>query len=458
MTSALIKPTAKSIPLIPVLSGQYNSWLKKQSVFLTNWLKDNNFKAEAHTFCMLPDAQGKIKQIMVGLSNQPDLFSLAHLPMHLPEGAYHIEDSEELLDKLQIELGWALGAYQFTDYKKAKRQPAQLVWRTKTDRKAVEDLIAATYLARNLINIPADDMNPIALADAAKQVGKNFKADVNVIVGDQLLKQNYPTIHAVGRASVYEPRLIDLRWGNKKHPKITLVGKGVCFDSGGLDLKSAEGMLDMKKDMGGAAHALALAYLIMAAKLPVCLRLLIPAVENSVAGNAFHPGDIIKTRKGTTVEIGNTDAEGRLILCDALAEAVTDQPDLLIDYATLTGAARIALGSEVGAFFTSDTKLAHGLEAAAELSHDYIWRLPLHEPYHKLLNSDIADINNTSSGRYGGAITAALFLQDFVPKDISWVHFDIMASNSSAHPGRPKGGEAMGLRACFDYIKLNFKK
>jgi leucyl aminopeptidase len=453
MNNSLIAPTPKSIPLIPVLHTQYSTWLKKQPALVANWLKDNAFKAEGHTFCIVPDARGKMTQVIVGVPHHPDLFALAHLPMSLPEGAYHVQDTEHLLDRVDVELGWGLGAYQFTDYKKAKREAACLVWRKQTDSKAIGDLIAATYLTRDLINIPADDMNPAALADSVKQIGKTFKASVSVIVGDDLLKQNYPTIHAVGRASIYEPRLIDLRWGNKKNPKITLVGKGVCFDSGGLDLKSADGMLDMKKDMGGAAHALALAYLIMAANLPVCLRLLIPAVENSVAGNAFHPRDIIKTRQGMTVEIGNTDAEGRLVLCDALAEAVTEKPSLLIDYATLTGAARVAVGAEIGAFFTPDNALADNLMAASELNHDFIWRLPLHEPYRKLLNSDIADINNTASGRYGGAITAALFLQEFVPQDIPWVHFDIMASNHSNQPGRPKGGEAMGLRACFDYIR-----
>jgi leucyl aminopeptidase len=453
MNNSLIAPTAKSIPLIPVLHNQYSAWLKKQPAFVANWLQDNAFKADAHTFCIVPDSKGKMSQIIVGLPPHPDLFAFAHLPLSLPEGAYHMQDNEHLLDKIDVELGWGLGAYQFTDYKKAKRAPARLVWRKQTDLKATTDLIAAIYLTRDLINVPADDMNPAALADSVKQISKTFKASLNVIVGDDLLKENYPTIHAVGRASCYAPRLIDLRWGNKKHPKITVVGKGVCFDSGGLDLKSADGMLDMKKDMGGAAHALALAYLIMAANLPVRLRLLIPAVENSVSANAFHPGDVIKTRQGMTVEIGNTDAEGRLVLCDALAEAVTEKPSLLIDFATLTGAARVAVGADIGAFFTPDEALAHNLMAAADLSHDFIWRLPLHEPYRKLLNSDIADINNSSSSRYGGAITAALFLQEFVPKDIPWVHLDIMASNHSTQPGRPKGGEAMGLRACFDYIR-----
>lgn len=450
-------PTIKTIPLIPISNTEFATWVTKQSTSLRNWLEINKFKGEPFTFCTVADAEGKLKEVIVGIAAIPDLYCLAHLPMVLPEGHYHVEDATLLLNNIPVELGWALSAYQFTRYKKAKRAPASLARRAEVDKVALHELISATYLVRDLVNTPAEDMNPVTLAAAATTLAEKFNATVNIIVGKNLLTENYPTVHAVGRASTHEPRLIDLRWGNSNDKKITLVGKGVCFDSGGLDLKSADGMAGMEKDMAGAAHALALAQLIMAANLPVRLRVLIPAVENSVSANAYRPGDIIKTRHGMTVEIGNTDAEGRLILCDALAEAATEAPALLINFATLTGAARVAVGTEIAAFFTDHNKVAIKLQESAELTHDPIWRLPLYTNYRSLLNSDTADINNTAQGRYGGAITAALFLKEFVPATIPWVHFDIMAANVTESPGRPKGGEAMGLRACFDYIKNDVK-
>jgi leucyl aminopeptidase len=286
----------------------------------------------------------------------------------------------------------------------------------------------------------------------ARKLAKTHGARLSVIVGDALLKHNYPAVHAVGRASEKAPRLIDLRWG-KKGPKVTLVGKGVCFDSGGLDLKTAAGMKLMKKDMGGAAHVLGLASMVMAAGLPLRLRVLVPAVENSVSGNAFRPLDVLKTRKGLTVEVGNTDAEGRLILCDALAEASREKPDLLIDFATLTGAARVALGTGLPALFCNDDALAHTLQDEGLARHDQIWRLPLHQPYRKGLDSQVADLNNISDAPFGGAITAALFLEAFVEAGVPWAHFDLMAWNLRAGPGRPQGGEAMGLRAAYGAIE-----
>jgi leucyl aminopeptidase len=298
-------------------------------------------------------------------------------------------------------------------------------------------------------------MGPAELAEAARGVARRFGGKVTVTVGEQLLKKNYPAIHAVGRAASRAPRLIDLRWQGPnaaKGPRITLVGKGVCFDSGGLDLKPASGMLLMKKDMGGAAHALGLAQWIMAAKLPVRLRLLIPAVENAVSGDAFRPGDVIATRKGLTVEIGNTDAEGRLVLCDALAEAVTESPDMLLDFATLTGAARVALGPDLPAMFCNDDKLAGLILRHGVAEGDPVWRLPLFKGYRQGLESKVADLNNISNSPYGGAITAALFLENFVSPGTRWAHFDVMAWNVATRPGRPEGGEAMGLRAVYAAI------
>ena len=314
----------------------------------------------------------------------------------------------------------------------------------------------ATALVRDLVNTPAADMMPQHIGDTAQALAESFGGHLSQIIGDELLAHNYPTIHAVGRASVHQPRLIDLTWGDNNHPKITLVGKGVCFDSGGLDLKPAAGMRNMKKDMGGAAHVLGLARLIMSHNLPINLRVLIPAVENAVSSNAMRPGDVITTRKGLTVEIDNTDAEGRLVLCDALAEADNENPELLIDFATLTGAMRVALGTELAGFFSTNDKVAEGIIEAGSKINDPAWRMPLYQPYADLFSSTIADMSNCSAGPFGGAITAALYLEKFVGKDTNWVHFDVMAFNVRALSGRPLGGEAFGIRAVFDYLQAKY--
>jgi leucyl aminopeptidase len=313
--------------------------------------------------------------------------------------------------------------------------------------------LEATFLARDLINTPANDMGPVQLEAATRAIADTYQADITVTTGLDLETQNYPLIYAVGKASTASPRLIDLRWGDPDAPKVTLVGKGVCFDSGGLDIKTAQGMLLMKKDMGGAAHALGLALLIMKLQVPVCLRVLIPAVENSIAGNATRPLDVIPSRKGITVEIGNTDAEGRLVLADALWEASREDPALIVDFATLTGAARVALGTELPAFFCNHPDLTAALKACGDQTADPLWNLPLHQPYRDLLNSKVADISNISSGSYGGAITAALFLQEFVKPKIPWIHIDMMAWNLRSLPGRPEGGEVMGMRSVFELIR-----
>jgi leucyl aminopeptidase len=442
---------ARTIPITPLTAEQLKPWLARQPERLRRWVAGSRFKGKPGTHLVLPGEDGAPGRVLLGVEDGPDIWSWGGLPMALAEGRYRVDARLGAEKASRAALGWALGSYAFTRYRKPKRKAAELVWPEAADRAAVSRIADATFLVRDLVNTPAEDMGPAELAEAAVKIARAHGAKSQVIVGDALLKRNYPTIHAVGRASSRAPRLVDLRWGTRG-PRITLVGKGVCFDSGGLDLKTAQGMELMKKDMGGAAHVLGLAQMIMAAKLPVRLRVLVPAVENSVSGNAFRPLDIIRTRKGLTVEIGNTDAEGRLILCDALAEAATEKPDLIVDCATLTGAARVALGPELPAIFANDDGVADALLRHARAEDDPLWRMPLHQGYRGMLDSRIADMNNVSSGPFAGAITAALFLQEFVDARIPWVHLDLYAWNPRARPGRPEGGEAMALRALYALI------
>jgi leucyl aminopeptidase len=421
------------------------------------WLDAHDFKAKAGTFLTLPRDDSGVDGVQV-ISDAPRLgtWDLAKAANKLPGGSYRLQGANGTLPDISNALiGWLLSHYQFTRYTKpSERQPKKLV--TSGDIASATALAEASALVRDLVNTPTNDMGPTQLADAVQAIAGRYGAATQILVGDALLAANHPTIHMVGRAAADEPRLIDLTWGDEAHPKLTLVGKGVCFDSGGLDIKPANGMLWMKKDMGGAAHALALAELVMRHKLPVRLRLLIPAVENAISANAFRPGDIVRTRKGLTVEIGNTDAEGRLVLCDALAAADDEQPDLLVDFATLTGAARVALGPELPALFCNDDALADNLATAARSMDDPMWRLPLWQPYAEMLKSPIADLNNSAEGGFAGAITAALFLKPFVTKSKSWAHVDLYAWNGSAKPGRPKGGEAMTLRAFWLVIRNRY--
>jgi leucyl aminopeptidase len=444
------RAAGKAIPITPVTAQQLKVWLKAQRATVRKWVEGVGFEAKPGSNALLPGADGAPGRVLVGVEAGPDIWSYAALPKALPRGTYRIDAKLAPAAATRAALGWALGGYAFARYKK---QPAvaRLQWPDGADRAAVERASAAAFLVRDLVNTPAEDMGPAELAAAAEAVAGAHGAKLKIIVGNDLLKANYPLVHAVGRASVRAPRLVDLRWGNGG-PRVTLIGKGVCFDSGGLDLKPAQGMLLMKKDMGGAAHVLALAQMIMAAGLPVRLRVLVPAVENSVAGNAFRPLDVIRSRQGMTVEIGNTDAEGRLILCDALAEACTEKPDLIVDCATLTGAARVALGPELPVLFSNHEGTAAALLRFGVEEDDPLWRLPLHKPYRKMLDSKVADINNVSESTFAGAITAALFLNEFVEPTIPWVHIDMMAWNPSARPGRPEGGEAQGLRAVYALI------
>lgn len=438
-----------ALPIEVVAVSNHDAWLTKQTDTTKNWLATTGFRPEAGVSRVIPDATGKMALAVCYISDAENFWGVGNLPIQLPEGNYRFNADDP--NYANYAMAWGLGAYQFTRYKKPTRLPAQLYVPAKL-LPTVTNMVSSIHLVRDLINTPTDDMGPTQLAAEAEKLAKQYDASFSQIVGEELLKQNYASIYTVGRASDDAPRLLDLRWGNASHPKVTLVGKGVCFDTGGLDLKPSAHMLLMKKDMAGGAHVLGLARMIMEAKLPVCLRVLIPAVENSVSGNAYRPGDVITSRKGLTVEIGNTDAEGRVVLSDALTEAVSEKPDLLIDISTLTGAARVALGTELPAVFSNNDALVADVIKQGEKSLDLMWRLPLFALYRESLNSQIADINNNSTDAYGGAITAALFLKEFVPDEIPWLHFDLMAWNLRARPGKPVGGEAMCLRALFDYL------
>jgi len=450
------KSKASSIPIYVLNAKNYAAWLKAQPTVTSQWLDTNEFKAKAGSFCLLPDKNGAVAGVACGVEEKIDLWGIAHLTTSLPAKTYHLEGKFSPADATQLALGWALAAYKFTRYKKNDKPVATLVAPKGCDTAYVSSMTQAIFWARDLINTPANDMHPAALANEAVTWAKKHKAQVNVIKGEALLKANYPMIYAVGKACDIPPHLVDITFPKKGMPKITLVGKGVCFDSGGLDIKSTSNMKLMKKDMGGAANVLALTRVIVEMKLPVQLRVLLPIVENAISGNAMRPLDIVPTRKGINVEIGNTDAEGRLILCDALFEADSEKPDLLIDCATLTGAARIALGTEIPVFFTADNKLADELMAVSESENDPLWRLPLWKNYRKQLDTAFADLSNDPDNAYGGAITAALYLQEFVGITPSWLHIDMMAWNVNPKPGRPQGGEAMAIRALYALVKERY--
>jgi leucyl aminopeptidase len=457
-TSALIERKAgkaQGTAIETVDGASYKTALRRLGANQRRWLEQTGFEPRPGRFALLPEASGKVARVLAAIDPADPLGALSGLPYALPTGTYHLAEQGALADTRLAALGWALGAYRFNRYRKAGRAPAMLAVPA-ADLAALAPLAEATARVRDLVNTPTEDMGPEQLAEAVKQLGKAHKAKVREWVGEELLEANFPTIHAVGRASHRAPRLVELAWGKASDPKLVIVGKGVCFDTGGLDLKPSDGMRNMKKDMGGAAHAIALAGLVMQAKLPVRLTLLIPAVENAVAGNAMRPGEVITTRAGHTVEVDNTDAEGRLILCDALAYGAEQQPDLMLDFATLTGAARVALGPDLPVLFANRDEAAEALLEAGRAVGDPLWRLPLWRPYRKMLESSIADFANTGPSRHAGAITAALYLERFVPDGLPWLHLDTYAWNDVDRPGRPRGGEAMGLRATFAMLQSRY--
>ena len=457
MSSPAFTPSSRGAAALTLLrEADVPQWLRSAPAEQRRWLQGSGFKGRAGELALLPgDVSPNALFVFAGDGSSADFWRLAGLPMRLPEGGWQCGDlSRATADRLA--LAWGIGAYQFTRYRRAERAPASLVWPRHADRAAVQRTVDAAALARDLINTPAQDMGPSALAQAALQMARRLRMKARVVVGEALLKNGFGLIHAVGRAAADAPRLIDLTWGEASHPKVTLVGKGVCFDTGGLDIKTADGMKLMKKDMGGAAHALALAQMIVQAKLPVRLRVLVPAVENAIGGNALRPLDVIKSKKGLTVEIGNTDAEGRLILADALEEACLEKPALLVDLATLTGAARVALGPDLPALFVNDERLAAELLAHSGHEADPMWRMPLWAPYRSRLKSGVADLNNVAEGPMAGAVNAALFLQEFVAAGVPWIHLDLFGWNPWAAPGRLVGGQAQCLRALYALIEARF--
>jgi len=454
---------AGALPLWLVAESQLESLLKELPAAHARWLTDSGFKADRHRVALIPGNEGTVAGAVLGLGKLADLeeISLWHaagLVDKLPAGDFHLATRLSPRAATQFALGFVYGHYRFDRYRRAPSHPRlpRLVAPEHCDFENVTRSVTALGWARDLINTPAADMGPAHLAAEVQRMASTVGAQCSVIEGSDLLAQNYPAIHAVGRASPVAPRLIDLRWGDEKGPRVTLVGKGVCFDTGGLDLKTSQSMALMKKDMGGAACAAALARMVIDAGLAVRLRLLIPAVENSVAGNAYRPGDVLATRKGLSVEVGNTDAEGRLVLCDALADADTESPDLLIDLATLTGAARVALGPELPALFGSDQTIVDEVMRHAALEHDPLWPMPMWPGYDEDLSSKIADLNNVSASAFAGAIIGALFLRRFVSEATRWLHIDLFAWNPKERPGRPLGAEAQCVRALFAMLAARY--
>jgi leucyl aminopeptidase len=449
--------TAAAIPIWFVTAANYPEVRGRIGAEACAFADAAGFEPKAGRYLPLPGKSG-LGGVLFGLEaadTGKDLFLPGRLAQQLPDGVYRF--GNEPHDARLAALAFALDAYRFARYRKSEDRDVKLDLPQSIDRDDLQRIVEGVTLARDLINTPANDMGPAELEAAARTLAASHGAEIRAVVGEDLLQQNFTLIHAVGRAAAATaaPRLIDMIWGERNHPRVTLVGKGVCFDTGGLDIKPDSGMLNMKKDMGGAATALALAHMIMSRGLKVRLRVLIPAVENSIAGASFRPRDIYTSRKGLSVEIGNTDAEGRLILADALALADEDKPELIADFATLTGAARVALGPELPPFFTDDDELATDLMKHGLAENDPLWRLPLWRPYESMLDSKVADINNVGSSGLAGAITAALFMRRFVTAK-SWLHFDIFAWTPAAKSGRPEGGECQAARALYALLGARY--
>ena len=446
-----------AIPIHVVCASDVESFVQTLTPRAQKWLSTVSFAGKKGQVAMVPDQSGALECCVLGVGEAEDAWSFGALPSQLPSGEYCFATAVDASLSYQRALAWALGCYRFDAYKATPPIEAHLYVPPEVDRLALESLVSSVYLVRDLVNTPTEDLGPQELSAVVSEVAKELGAEYREIVGEDLLKENYPLVYHVGKGSVLKPRLAELCWGDPDAPLLALVGKGVCFDAGGLQIKTTNGMKDMKKDMGGAAHALALTRLIIQANLPVRLRLLVPCVENSVSGSAYRPGDILPSRQGSSVEITNTDAEGRLIMADALTSQVEKSPDLLIDFATLTGAGRIALGPDIPALMSNRHDM---LLKVLDVSHqvdDPVWPLPLYKAYESFLDSDLADIANAASQPYGGAITAGLFLQHFVPNSVPWLHLDLMAANISSRPGRPLGGEAQGLQTMLAFCSAFFK-
>ena len=448
-------------PLWLVGEGTLGQWRARLAPVEARWVTESGFRAEAHRLLLLPGAAGEVSGAVLGLGKADaaaplEPWCLAGAADRLPAGPWRLADAFDPVTATRLLLGWALGRYRFEAYRGREarlKDSAMLVAPAGADVAYVRRAASADALARDLVNTPAGDMGPGQLSAAARALAGEFGATFSEIVGDALLDERLHMIHAVGRAGPQPPPLLELQWGEAQHPSITLIGKGVCFDTGGLDLKNPQGMLLMKKDMGGAACALGLASLVMSGALPCRLRVLIPAVENSVDSTSYRPGDVLRSRKGITVEVGNTDAEGRLVLADALALAGESRPDLIIDLATLTGAARVALGPDLPALFASEDGLAAEIESAAQREHDPLWRLPLWAGYDEDLSSKVADLSNVAGHAFAGSIIGALFLQRFVPSGIPWAHLDLFAWNPKDRPGRPVGAQAQCIRGLYRMLE-----
>ncbi len=458
------KALADTIRLTVLAKAEWPRYAKSLSAPHRRFAEQNGFVAASGTHLALPGPDGRVARIVAGVAADDAgdgsggwMWGYAGLPLTLPAGSYRLDpEPATQAAATRIAMAWGIGSYAFDRYKKAPRSPASLVWPALADRRAVQSFVRADGFARDLINTPAEEMGPDDLAQAALAMAEELGMTASVVEGEALRAQGYNLIHAVGRAASRAPRLIELGWGDPSYPRVALVGKGVCFDTGGLGIKPDAGMKLMKKDMGGAAHVLALARLVVEAKLKLRLQVLVPAVENSISGNAVRPLDIIRSKAGKTVEIGHTDAEGRLILADAFARAGEEKPELMLDFATLTGAARVALGPDLPALFANDDALCGALLAAGIANDDPAWRMPLWKPYRSRIDSKIADMNNVSDGPFGGAIIAALFLQDFVPRDAAWAHFDVVAWSPWPRAGRPEGAMMQGLRAAFAVLKERY--
>ncbi len=447
-----------SLPLHCVARSGFDAWRTQQLPALQlpasgSWIDAHTFNAASGSLLLLP-GEGGVAGAVLGIGDPLDPMSYAHAPLALPPGDWHLASELDADARAALQLGWGLGAYRYTRYKQPPRAPARLLLDNVDD--AMLDQLAACTRVRDLVNTPTEHMGPDQLEQVCCEIAERHGATIEVISGDDLLTRNFPAIHAVGRASHRAPRLIALRWGDEAHPHVALVGKGVCFDTGGLDIKTADGMRNMKKDMGGAAHAIALAELVMARKLKLRITLLVPAVENAIGPNAFRPGEVIATRQGISVEIDNTDAEGRVVLCDALTHAGEMKPELILDFATLTGAARVALGPELPALYSNDDALANAWLDAGQQQRDPLWRMPLWRPYLRYLTSTIADIANGGPSKMAGSISAALYLERFVPAQQKWAHLDVYSWNDSERPGRPVGGEAQGLRAAYAMLQARW--